>query len=106
MQKIEKEEEICAKAIERVSQSWEELIDDTEIEQVKEKLYTSEVDINQLKNELKKLPTVENIARIDDMNILQQRVAKLRAQLQKRTDSCRRDTRKRGKGCIYYSTCP
>ena len=34
MQNIEEEEVLCAKAIKQVSQSWEVLIDDTELEQV------------------------------------------------------------------------
>ena len=71
-QKIQEVEALCAKAYEQVSQSWEALIDDAELEQVTEKIYTVEMDFNKLKVELKKLPLVEKMSKATYLKILQQ----------------------------------
>ena len=77
MGNTEEEEVLCAKAVEHVSQSWEALIDNTELEQVTDKLHTAEADVNKLKNELKMLLTVEKMPKDADMKKLQYHVARL-----------------------------
>ena len=61
------------------------MINDTELEQVIEQLDTAEVDFSQLKNEVKKLPTIEKMAKAADMKKLQQ-VTRLHTQ-HKRIDN-------------------
>ena len=56
------------------------------MEQVIEKLHTVEEDVNKLKNELKKLPSTENMAKDADMKKLKQQVERLQTQQQKRMD--------------------
>ena len=50
MQRIEEAEVLCFEAIEHVSQQWEALISDTELEQVEKELHATEEDFAQLKN--------------------------------------------------------
>ena len=45
-QKIEQEEAMCAKSVDQVSQAWEALIDDTELEKVIDELCIIEVNMN------------------------------------------------------------
>ena len=61
-------------------------MDDEELEQITEQLHTAEVDFNKLKRDLKKLLTIEKMAKVDDMKKLQQQVAKLQTQQQTRID--------------------
>ena len=56
-----------AKAVERVSQTWEGLIDDEELEKVTEQLCTTKTEVTQMKNVIKKLPLVEKIAKVAKM---------------------------------------
>ena len=58
--------------LEKVYQTWEALIDDEELEKVSKQLRTVETEVTQLKNEMKKLPLVEKIAKSADMKRLQQ----------------------------------
>ena len=75
--RIEEAKALCAKAAEKVSQSWEALIDDEELEQVTQQLHTVEEDINNMKNDLKKMPTTKNMRKDFGLKKLQQQVAKL-----------------------------
>ena len=77
MQRMEDAEVLCAEALEHVCQSWEALIDDEQLEQVTEQLYTMEAEFNKLKNDLKKLLTVEKMTNVTDMKKLQHQIAKL-----------------------------
>ena len=45
-----------AKAVEKVSQTWEGLIDDEELEKVTEQLCTTKTEVTQMKNGMKKFP--------------------------------------------------
>ena len=67
VQNMEEVKVLCAKAVEKVSQPWESLIDNIELEQVTEQLHTAEVDFTQLKNEVKKLSVIEKMVRVADM---------------------------------------
>ena len=75
--KIGEKEVLCAKAVEQVSQSWEALIDDTDLKQVTQQLHTAKADINKLKNEQKKLPIMEKMTKAANFKRLQQQVAGL-----------------------------
>ena len=57
--KIKEAEELCAKAVNQVSQAWEALIEDTELEKFAEELCTVETHMNQMKNAMKKFPLAE-----------------------------------------------
>ena len=67
MKNIKEAEALCTKAVEQVSQSEEALIDNEELLKVTEYLYTIEVEVNQLKNEVKKLQIVEKMADTADI---------------------------------------
>ena len=43
------------------------MIDDEELEHVREKLHIGEAEFNKLKSEVKKLPTVEKMAKVSNM---------------------------------------
>ena len=70
-QNIEEVEALCAIAVKQVSQSWESLIDDTEVEQVIEKMHAVEADFNELMYKLMNLLIVEKMSKVADMNKLQ-----------------------------------
>ena len=86
VKKIEEMEALCAKSFEQVSQTWESLIDDEDLEKFVKQLCTSKIEVNQLKNEMKKLPLVEKMDKVVDMKKLQHQVAMLRTQQQQATD--------------------
>ena len=65
-------EALCVKYIDQVSQTWEALIYDEKLEKFAEQLCTAETEVNQLKNEMKKLPLIENMAKVVNMKRLQQ----------------------------------
>ena len=77
--KIKEVEALCAKVVEQVSQSWEDLINDEELEQVTKKLHTVEEKFKKLKNDIDKLPMTENMSKDVDLKKLQQQVARLNA---------------------------
>ena len=68
---IEEVEELCAKAVEQVSQTWEALIDDEELEKFTKQLRIVEIEVNELRNEMKKLSLVEKMAKYANMKRLQ-----------------------------------
>ena len=70
-------EALCVKEVEQVSQIWEVLIDDEEIEKVKEQLHTAETKVNQLNIEMKELSLVEKMAKSIEMKRLQKQVTTL-----------------------------
>ena len=78
--KIEHVDTICAKAVKYVSQMWESLIDDKDLDEIIEVLRTIETKVNQLKNEMKKLSLVEKMAKSIDVKRIQQQVATLQEQ--------------------------
>ena len=78
--RIEEAVALRAKEVEQVSQLWEALIDDEELEKVTEQLCIAEAEVNQLKNEVKNLLIVEKMAKASDMKKLQQHVSKLGTQ--------------------------
>ena len=67
---IEEENALCAKAAKQVSQTWEALIDDVELEKVAEQLHTAETKANQMKNEMKKPPFVVFLGWVSTLNIV------------------------------------
>ena len=87
--KIQEAEALSAKAYQQVSQSWEALVDDTELEQVTKQFHTTKESFNKLKNELKKLPIVEKMSNNVDFKIIQQKVARLWTQQQQTSRPCR-----------------
>ena len=70
-QKIEQVEEICANAIDQVSQNQEALMDDTELEKHENELTAVETRITQIRNEMKQLPLAQKIAKAMEMRKLQ-----------------------------------
>ena len=77
VQKIVEAKELYAKVVKQVSQSWESLINDKELEQVTEKFHTTEEEFNKLKNDLKKLSRVEKMDKVSDMKKLHHQVSML-----------------------------
>ena len=71
VKKIEEAKVLCAKGEEKVSQTWEALIDDEELEKFTKKLHTTEIEVTQMKNEMKKLPLAEKMAKDSKMKKLQ-----------------------------------
>ena len=63
-------------------------MDDEELEKVTEKLHTLEENLIGLRNTLKTLSSVEKMRNFVDLEILQQRVSKLRTQQQQRQTEC------------------
>ena len=55
-QNIEEAKAVCAKAVDQVSQDWEEIIDDAELEKVTEELGIIEANVNMMKSGMKKFP--------------------------------------------------
>ena len=88
-QKIQEAKALYAKAYEQVSQSWEALVDDKELEKVIKQFHTTKEIFNKLKNELKKLPIVEKMSNNVDFKIIQQQVARLWTQQQQTSRPCR-----------------
>ena len=84
--KVEEAEALCSKVVEQVSQAWEALIDDEELEQVTQQFHTTEAEFNKLQDDLKKLPMTEKMSKVVDMKKLQQQVEKLITHQQKRID--------------------
>ena len=84
--KIEETVEICAKAVEQVSQPWEYLIDDEELKKVMEQFHIAKEEASQLESEVKKLLIVEKMEKATDMKKLEQQVPKLCTHQQKRTN--------------------
>ena len=56
------------------------MIDDEVLEKVIEKFLTMETKVTQMKNEMKKLPLVEKMAKYVEMKKVQQQVVTLRTQ--------------------------
>ena len=71
---MKEEKVLCTNALDQVSQPWEALIDDVELEKVTEELHIAETELTQLKNEMKQLPLVKKIAREIEMKKLQQHI--------------------------------
>ena len=86
VKRIEEVESQCTKVVDQVSQNWESLIDDDELEKVTEELRTTKTKVTQLKNEMTKLPLVENLAEATEMKSLQQQVTVLCKQPLQRED--------------------
>ena len=51
--KIKDAKSLCTKAVDQVSQAWEALIEDAELDKVTQDLCTVETEVTQLKNEMK-----------------------------------------------------
>ena len=77
MKRIEVVEALCAKAVKQVSQTWEDLIDDEELNKLTEWLRIVETKVNQLKNEMKKFPLVHKMVKSTDMKRIQKQVTTL-----------------------------
>ena len=86
VQNIQKAKVLCAKEYAQVSQLWETLLDDAELEKVTKKLHTREENMIGLRNELKKFALVEKMSKAAAFKILQEQVAKLWTQQQRRTE--------------------
>ena len=70
MKKIEEVKALYAKKVEQVSQTWEALIDDVELNKVAKQLCIAETEVNQLQNEMNKFPLAEKMAKDADMKKL------------------------------------
>ena len=70
--RIEKPESFYAKDVYQVSQTWESMIDDAELEKTLEEICTAETEVTQLKSEMKKVPLAKNIPKATEMKKLQQ----------------------------------
>ena len=68
--KIEEVEAICVKVVDQVSQDWESLIEDVELEKVTEEIRTTDTEVTHLKNEMKRLPLVQNMDKVTEINKL------------------------------------
>ena len=62
------------------------MIDDEELEKVIGKWHNAEIEMTQMKNEMKKLPLAEKMDKAAEMKKLQQQVVVLRTQYQQRTN--------------------
>ena len=82
VKKIEYVEALCAKVVEQFSQTWEALIDDEELEKVAEELITPKMEINQMRNEMKKFPLAKKLAKVEEMKKPHQQVTMLKTQQQ------------------------
>ena len=71
---------MCAKVVKKVSQTWDALIHHQDLEKVAQQLCIAETKATQMKNEMKKFPLIEKIAKAVDMKMLQQQVATLQNQ--------------------------
>ena len=81
--KIEDVKALFAKAFDQVSQAWEYLINDKELEKITEQLRTVEIDVNQMKYEMKKLSLAKKMAKDAKMQKVHQQVVTLRTKKQK-----------------------
>ena len=85
MQKIQEVDALFAKEYAQVSQSWEALMDNVDLEKIIEKIHTTEENLNRIKNELKKFLSVDKMSKVVDFKTLQQQVSKLCTQQQRWT---------------------
>ena len=53
------------------------MIDDEELQKVTKKLHTVEIEVNQMKNEMNKIPLAEKIAKAPEMKKVQKNVTTL-----------------------------
>ena len=77
---------ICANVVDQVSQAWEVLMDDAESEKLANELVIVEGNIAQIRNEMKKLPLAQKMAKATEMRKLQQQVTVLCTQQQHRVE--------------------
>ena len=61
-------------------------MDDVELEDITERLHASEISLDSLRTSLKDLPPVEKMSKVDELEALQQQVAKLWTHQQRRTN--------------------
>ena len=72
MKIIEEAEALCAKAIDQVSQTWESLIEDIELQKFADEIGRTDTKVTQLKNDMKQLPLAQKMAKVTKMKKLQQ----------------------------------
>ena len=77
LKKIEGLEEICAKAFDQVSRTWEALMEYEQSLKIVSELTSFEVNIAQIRNGMKKLPLAHKMARKKKTRKLQQQMAVL-----------------------------
>ena len=85
VKKIEEEKSMCSKVVEQVSQTWEELINNSKLGSHKGVVHNWDRR-NSTKEWMKKLPLAEKMAKAAEMRKLQQEFAVLRIQQQHRND--------------------
>ena len=84
MNKIEESKEVCAKAVDQVSQTWEALMDDEQSQKIANELTLLEANITQIRNDMKQLPLSQKMAKEIEMRKLLQQITVLCTQQQHR----------------------
>ena len=86
MRQIQEAKALCAKVYEQVSQAWEALMDDVELQDITKKIHEEEVSLAGLQTSLKYLSLIEKMSKVAEHKVLQQEVTKLWTQKQRRAN--------------------
>ena len=70
--KIEEAETICAKVVDKVSQTWEPLMDDEQSKKIANEITSLKSNITQIMNDMKELPLAQKMDKATEMRKLQQ----------------------------------
>ena len=67
VERINQGEKICTEAVEYLSVTWELILDDEVMENIKEDAQQAELNIIPVKEDMKKLPIKENVSKVTEL---------------------------------------